>query len=109
MRLRQLLVWCVIRKLLIVVVKAKILFLCEGLCQPWLHRCCAGLSSVRFAQLCNDREPIYCPSCMSVKLSNDLVEANNVLASMALEMEQLRKALEGTKNVIRIFPFCRRL
>ena len=82
---------------------------CEGLCQAWLHRCCAGLSSVRFAQLCNDSEPFYCANCMSVKLSNDLVEANNALAAMALEMEQLRKALEATKNVIRIFLLCRRL
>ena len=71
---------------------------CEGLCQAWLHRCCAGLGSVRFAQLCNDSEPFHCPSCMSVKLSNDLVEANNALAAMALEMEQLRKALEATKK-----------
>ena len=72
--------------------------LCEGLCQAWLHCCCAGLSSVRFAQLCNDSELFHCPSCMSVKLSNDLVEANNALAAMALEMDQLRKALEVTKK-----------
>ena len=52
---------------------------CEGLCQAWLHRCCAGLSSVRFAKLCNDSAPFHCPICMSVKPSNDLVEANNAL------------------------------
>ena len=38
---------------------------CEGLCKGWLHRRCAGLSTILFNELVNSKVPFCCPHCRS--------------------------------------------
>ena len=37
---------------------------CEGMCQDWLHRGCAGLSKKSFNIIKDLIEPYYCPHCL---------------------------------------------
>ena len=36
---------------------------CEGVCNAWLHRSCAGLNKITFAALVKSKEKFFCPSC----------------------------------------------
>ena len=36
---------------------------CEGVCQRWLHRWCAGVTSERYVVLSSIEDPFHCPSC----------------------------------------------
>lgn len=36
---------------------------CEGLCQSWMHRVCAGLSTPNFKLLCSSPKPYLCNYC----------------------------------------------
>ena len=38
-------------------------FFCEGVCQRWLHRWCAGVTSERYVVLSSIEDPFLCPSC----------------------------------------------
>ena len=37
--------------------------LCEGSCNCWYHRWCAGVSTLRYKALSMSEEPFLCPSC----------------------------------------------
>lgn len=52
-------------------------FFCEGYCNCWVHRCCAGLTKPRFAKICASEDPFFCPNC--------------TVAKQALEITELRK------------------
>ena len=48
---------------------------CDGSCQTWLHRGCAGLSTKKFAAMCVATvpdQPFYCVSCQLTNQSRDL-------------------------------------
>ena len=53
--------------------------LCEGLCNTWLYRWCAGLSKSRFLVISSSPDPFQCPHCC--------------LNSQAVEIDNLKKAL----------------
>ena len=66
---------------------------CEGSCQAWLHRCCAGLTRNRFAELSDDSMPFYCPSCASNKHTLELGELKSAMAALVLEVEELKSSV----------------
>ena len=37
--------------------------LCEGTCQKWLHRWCAGVHKENYEALAASDKPFFCPSC----------------------------------------------
>ena len=39
------------------------LFFCDGTCQSWLHRGCAGLSHKAFEAQVSSKEEFFCPTC----------------------------------------------
>ena len=46
---------------------------CEGSCQKWYHRWCAGVCLEDFKILSNSSEPFFCTAC-TVRKQNDTIE-----------------------------------
>ena len=53
---------------------------CEGTCDSWLHRCCAGLSRAAFSKLEGFTEKFSCPSC---RLHDQAIEISSLKESLA--------------------------
>lgn len=63
---------------------------CDGKCQSWLHRHCAGLSRVRFRIVTDSKGAFYCPQCQ--------IETNaTVISSLKSSIESLKKEIETMK------------
>ena len=73
---------------------------CEGSCQAWLHRCCAGLTRTRFAELSDDSMPFFCPSCASDKHTHELAELKSAVAALVLEVEQLKSFVHTLSSTV---------
>ena len=73
---------------------------CEGSCQAWLHRCCAGLTRTRFAELSDDSMPFYCPSCASDKHTQELAELKSAMAALVQEVEQLKSSVHMLSSTV---------
>lgn len=70
---------------------------CEGICNTWLHRCCAGLSKAAFSRLEGSTEKFYCPHC---RLQDQAVEISclkEALASLQRDVAALQD-LQTTVN-----------
>ena len=64
---------------------------CEGTCQKWLHRWCAGVHKESYAALTLSVEPFMCPSCRlseHCQLIKTLVET---VESLKGEVQQLKQ------------------
>jgi len=62
---------------------------CEGVCDAWLHRHCAGLSQLAFAELQNSKDSFLCHHCQ--------------LKLYKLEISNLRQLVDSLKDsVIRL-------
>ena len=59
---------------------------CEGMCQGWLHRGCAGLSKKAFNVM---TEPYYCPHCLLSDLKKEIASLKDVVQILKLELTTL--------------------
>ena len=41
--------------------------LCEGSCNHWYHRWCAGVTKARYEALSSSEDPFFCPSCSAIR------------------------------------------
>ena len=55
---------------------------CDGPCQEWIHRQCAGLSKSLFKSISSTSDPFCCPRCMIDKQSNDICELKRNVAHL---------------------------
>ena len=65
---------------------------CDGYCQEWLHRQCAGLSKSHFQSVSASSDPFLCPKCIIAKQSSeirDLQQKVNHLADRVSVLESL--------------------
>ena len=69
---------------------------CEGACDGWLHRQCAGLSKVVFKSFQDSDKPFYCPHC---RISNYEAQFNNMKSTIA-SLEQRVNSLENQVSVL---------
>lgn len=51
---------------------------CEGTCDAWLHRRCAGLSKTVFNLLQNTTTPFYCPHCQLKSYESVISNLNQI-------------------------------
>ena len=61
---------------------------CEGLCNAWLHRACAGLSKCAFSTVSQSKDKFLCPHCM-------LVHCQQELHDLRFKVSQLEKKFES--------------
>ena len=64
---------------------------CEGVCNGWIHRRCAGLSSAAFAVISSDSHPFYCPNCRLDRQSQEI-------ADLKATIQQLTETVQTAKN-----------
>ena len=62
---------------------------CEGVCQKWIHRCCAGVTRYHFEKLSKSDDPWYCPCCT-------VVSQNKQIDSLTCKIEFLMTELAKT-------------
>ena len=70
---------------------------CEGSCQAWLHRCCAGLTRSRFDELSDNNTPFHCLNCVADKQTKELADLKSVVAALVQDVEQLKSTVDILK------------
>ena len=63
---------------------------CEGICQTWLHRRCAGLSKQVFAILSKSKDPYMCSFCSLSKYKEEITGLRNQITSLTNELASLK-------------------
>ena len=67
---------------------------CEGECQCWLHRWCAGVSRKKFQQLTVSAEPFLCPACVSQKQQAVIEGLQGNIQALTAEVLELKATVE---------------
>ena len=74
---------------------------CEGECQYWHHRWCAGMIKHRYAELADSPDPFLCPSCMTANQKatiNSLRDCLNALTDEVRAMKANIAALQTERE-----------
>ena len=64
---------------------------CEGKCERWLHRWCAGVHKDNYAALASSVEPFFCPSCR-------LHEHQQLISSLVATADELKEEIRVLKH-----------
>ena len=64
--------------------------LCEGICQAWMHRKCAGISRQVFAVISKSNDPYLCSHCMLSNYKEEIVSLKNQVSSLSNELALLK-------------------
>ena len=73
---------------------------CEGVCQRWLHRWCAGVTSERYVVLSSIEDPSLCPSCTVAGQQADIACLRECVNALTDEV----RALKATVAVMQTQP-----
>ena len=68
---------------------------CEGSCQMWLHRYCAGVSVSHFKLLANSSTPFVCTYCSQQVHQATVCQFQSEVAALKAEVVELRSALDS--------------
>ena len=71
---------------------------CEGTCQLWFHRYCAGVSQSLFKSLAGDDKPFICLHCSQESHHATVNELQSEVAALRAEVVELRAALEAIRS-----------
>ena len=63
---------------------------CEGACQDWLHRQCAGLSKVNFDAAKASNLPFLCPCCRLSDKSTELSALKVIVDELVAKVSKLK-------------------
>ena len=63
---------------------------CDGACQEWLHRQCAGLSKVNFESARSSELPFLCPCCLVAANSKELATLKEAVVELVAEVSKLK-------------------
>ena len=66
---------------------------CEGACQRWLHRSCAGLPDPAFDLIHDSDEPFYCFPCSMASHAAEIKELRALVASLSNELADLKSII----------------
>jgi len=67
---------------------------CEGACDAWLHRRCAGLSKPVFNTLDKSSDPFFCPHCQLKKYAREIDNLKAVINSLSDNLNALQSAIK---------------
>ena len=71
---------------------------CEGSCNTWYHRWCAGVSSQRYEVLSSSEEPFHCPSCTADKQQQSILELQTRVQSLLEEVCKLEATVTALQE-----------
>ena len=63
---------------------------CEGECQCWHHRWCAGVTKHRYVGLADSTDPFLCPSCTTVNQKATIDCLRNCLNALTDEVQAMK-------------------
>ena len=66
---------------------------CDGQCQAWIHRRCAGLSTSRFSVVRGSKEPFFCPHCRLETNEKEIHSLKCCLTTLSSEITDMQKQL----------------
>ena len=66
---------------------------CDGVCQAWLHRKCAGLPKDRFKLVSESNDRFYCPHCRLELQRDEISHLKVAVAELSSELTKLRNTL----------------
>ena len=76
---------------------------CDGHCNTWLHRGCAGLSKISFKKVTESNDPFYCTRCCLSQHKEELNTLRTSVDKMTSELVSLRSALNEIAG--KVTPF----
>ena len=63
---------------------------CDGACQEWLHRQCAGLSKAAFSLVRSSSESFHCPRCLIARQSAEIASLKDSVKQLSSEISNLK-------------------
>lgn len=90
---------CAVCSIVIVDGKDEGLF-CEGSCQAWLHRRCAGVTVHHFRHLSDSDEKFFCIFCSGLELRSSLSKLESEVAALKVENIRLQASVESLRSEI---------
>ena len=67
---------------------------CDGHCNTWLHRGCAGLSKTAFKKVTESNDPFSCTCCYLSQHKGELIALRTTVNKMTSELASLSSALK---------------
>ena len=71
---------------------------CDGACQNWIHRQCAGLSKAHFSRLSTSDQPFHCPRCLLSHQSAELRALKKTVEDLSREVLHLKHLILPSTN-----------
>lgn len=72
---------------------------CEGDCDSWLHRRCAGLSKPLFTTLEKSSDPFFCPHCQLKKYAGEIIKLKAVINSLSENLGTLQSLVKSPEQL----------
>ena len=72
--------------------------LCEGTCNSWYHRWCAGVTTLRYEALSHSEDPFHCPTCVLKLQQQSISELQSSLRALTVEVHDLRAVLAALQE-----------
>jgi len=79
---------------------------CEGTCNKWLHRWCAGVHKDDYAVLATSSRPFFCPSCCLSEHRRLITTLIVMVVSLKDEIRELKKEREAMNKPSTLMPVC---
>ena len=73
---------------------------CEGSCQGWIHRTCAGLTKKAYDILSESDEPYFCAYCMSCKQNTEINNLKSLVKSLTDELPNLKSTIDTLRQTV---------
>ena len=73
-------------------------FQCEGACQLWFHRYCAGGSQTAFRSLASSGKPFFCLPCSQERHQSTVSELQSEVVALREQVVELRAALDAVRD-----------
>ena len=71
---------------------------CEGLCNSWLHRGCAGLPKSVFTSLVDSSDPFHCTHCQLKEHASTISEMKATIASLTKSITALQSSVKSLES-----------
>ena len=66
---------------------------CDGRCQEWVHRQCAGLSKVAFQAVSNSEAQFRCPRCIIIQQAEEISALRTSVDALACDVKLLHEKI----------------
>ena len=74
--------------------------LCEGACNTWLHRRCAGLSKKAFQLAANSNDQFFCPHCCLTRQNEEIKSLRAAVDVLTAELSEVKSLLKKKSDGI---------